>query len=99
MSGLLMTRKQKPGPSDRHGIDAEYSTKRYSLHNGTLRKRAKQNLSSPSGLMPLYGIRPAYAGSALPGFIHKKVTMKLMIESSHKLLFKISIQEARLKNK
>ena len=29
----------------------------------------------------------------------RKSTMKLTIESSHKLLFKISIQEARLKNK
>ena len=66
MSGLSMTRKAKPGPSERHGINSKNSTKSCSspvAHNETLRKRAKPNLSSPSGLMSLYQIRPACAGS------------------------------------
>jgi hypothetical protein len=66
MSGLSMTRKAKSGPSERHGINSKNSTKSCSspvAHNETLRKRAKPNLSSPSGLMSLYQIRPACAGS------------------------------------
>jgi hypothetical protein len=76
MSGLLMTRKTKAGPIGSAWHRCKVFCKKIFFavaHNGTLRKRAKPNLSSPSGLMPLYGIRPAYAGPALPGFIHKKV--------------------------